>query len=67
MRKSTLPMLLLCVGVSGCNQTTSGNACAGWQKLQPTLETAVKITVDDRPFANQVAAHNAHGAKQGCW
>jgi hypothetical protein len=23
--------------------------------------------VDDRPFANQVAAHNALGIRQNCW
>jgi len=36
--------------------------------IQPVnTETALKITMDDRQFANQVASHNAHGVKQKCW
>ncbi|MBO9108715.1 hypothetical protein J5288_08370 [Agrobacterium sp. S2/73] len=67
MRKSLLPLLLSCAAISGCQTTNASNVCAGWSKLTPTLETALKITTDDRQFANQVASHNAHGVKQKCW
>ncbi len=67
MWKSLLPLLLSCAAISGCQTKNASNVCAGWSKLTPTLETALKITLDDRPFANQVASHNSHGTKQGCW
>lgn len=67
MWKSLLPLLLSCAAISGCQTTNVSNVCAGWSKLTPTLETALKITLDDRQFANQVASHNAHGVKQKCW
>ncbi|QSZ57209.1 hypothetical protein BTN45_08885 [Rhizobium sp. ZX09] len=67
MWKSLLPLLLSCALITGCQTKNVSNVCAGWSKLQPTLETAVKITTDDRQFANQVASHNAHGSRQGCW
>ncbi|PYE25108.1 hypothetical protein C8J32_10461 [Rhizobium sp. PP-CC-3A-592] len=67
MLKSLALMLLSCAALSSCQtQKSTANACDGWQKLTPTLETAVKIVVDDRPFANQVAAHNALGIRQKC-
>lgn len=67
MWKSLLPLLLSCALITGCQTPNVSNVCAGWSKLQPTLDTAVKITTDDRQFANQVASHNAHGRRQGCW
>ena len=67
MRKSLLLMVLSCAVISGCQTTIPSNACAGWQRLQPSLETAVEITRTDRGFANQVASHNAHGANLKCW
>lgn len=67
MRKSLPLMLALCALTTGCQTRSAPTACDGWQMLRPSLETAVAITTKDRPFANQVAAHNAHGRKQGCW
>ena len=67
MTKSLVPILLACVVISGCSQTTSGNVCDGWSKLGMKLETALYVTMNDRQFANGVAGHNAHGVKQGCW
>lgn len=67
MVKSLLLLLPICAGLTACQTKTSGSVCDGWSMLTPTLETAVKITMDDRPFANQVAAHNLQGRKQGCW
>lgn len=67
MRKFLLLMPLICVALWGCQTKTAASSCDGWAMLTPTLESAVKITMDDRPFANQVAAHNLHGRKQGCW
>ena len=68
MLKSLALMLLACATLSSCQTPRStASACDGWQKMTPTLETAVKIVVDDRQFANQVAAHNALGIRQKCW
>lgn len=62
-----VPILLACAVISGCSQTTKGNACDGWRKLNMQLETALFVTINDRQFANGVAGHNAHGVRQGCW
>ena len=67
MMKYLLPMLLACAAISGCQTARSTSACDGWSKLRPNLETSVSILKTDRPFANQVAAHNAFGKSQGCW
>jgi hypothetical protein len=67
MRKYLLPMLLGSALISGCQTTKPQNVCDGWQRLTPSLETSVAILKSDRPFANQVAAHNAFGRKSGCW
>lgn len=67
MTKSLVPILLACAAISGCSQTTSGNACDGWRKLTMTLETALYVTMNDRDLANGIAAHNAHGGRQRCW
>ncbi|OWK26301.1 hypothetical protein AJ87_03045 [Rhizobium yanglingense] len=62
-----LLMPLLCATISGCQTATKPIACAGFEKLQPSLETSVTILTTDRPFANQVASHNRFGKSQGCW
>ena len=67
MMKFLLLMPLICVGLWGCPSKTVSNACDGWSKLTPSLDTSVTILKTDRPFANQVAAHNRHGSNQGCW
>lgn len=68
MPKFLLLMPLLCALLSSCQTAkNTANVCDGWQRLTPTLETAVKITMDDRQFANQVASHNLFGRKQSCW
>lgn len=67
MMKYLLPMLLGCVLISGCQATKPASACDGWKKLTPSLETSVTILRTDRPFANQVAAHNRFGQSAGCW
>jgi hypothetical protein len=35
--------------------------------MSPSAETRQVIILQDRPFAEQVAAHNAFGANRGCW
>lgn len=60
----TLPLFAL---ISGCQTTTKQSACDGFARLSPSLETSVFILKNDRPFSNQVAAHNRFGAGQGCW
>jgi len=58
MRKSLLLLPLICVPLMACQSTTKGNACDGFKPLRPKLETTVYILQNDRPFANDVAAHN---------
>jgi len=67
MMKSLLLMPLLCVALSACQATKPQNVCDGWGRLSPSLDTSVTILRKDRPFANQVAAHNEFGASKGCW
>lgn len=51
---------------AGC-RTAPADSCDGWRKLTPSAETRTFIIVNDRPFAEQVAAHNTFGSKRGCW
>ena len=67
MLRSLLLTLSICVAISGCQSTKLVNACAGSEKLTPSLETSVYILKNDRPFSNQVAVHNQFGSKRGCW
>lgn len=59
----TLP---LCVALTGCQTTSRQNACDGFAPLRPKLETTVYILQNDRPFANDVAAHNQLLSSLGC-
>nr|CAD6417626.1 hypothetical protein REQ54_01731 [Rhizobium sp. Q54] len=67
MKPYLLLMLPLFAVITGCQTRTSANVCDGFEKLRPSLETSVTILKSDRPFANQVASHNRHGERQGCW
>ncbi len=67
MIRSLLLMLPLCALLWGCQSTSKQNACDGFSRLTPSLEPSVTNLRTDRPFANQVAAHNSFGASQGCW
>lgn len=67
MIRYPLLMLLLCAAISGCQTTTKQSVCDGFSRLTPSLETSVFILKSDRPFGNQVAAHNRFGKTQGCW
>jgi len=55
------------LAVSGCKTTAPASECDGWRKLTPASQTRAFVIAQDRPFAEQVAAHNQFGAKQGCW
>jgi hypothetical protein len=61
--------MLLCatLSVAACNQTGPANECDGWKKLNPASSTRTHIFSNDRPFAEGVAAHNAHGVNRNCW
>lgn len=51
-------LILLCaVNLAGC-ATSAPNAGAGYELLTPAPATAARIVAEDRPFAEQVAAHN---------
>lgn len=67
MRPFLILMLPLFALISGCQTTNGASVCDGWKALRPSLETSVFIAKADRPFANQVAAHNRFGKSQGCW
>ena len=60
-------MPLFALLLAGCSQTVPASECDGWRKLTPSAETRQMIIPQDRPFAEQVAAHNTFGTKLGCW
>lgn len=69
MRKCATWMMLACVPLlagASC-QTVPASECDGWRKLTPSAETRQVIIAQDRPFAEQVAAHNQFGKGRGCW
>lgn len=53
--------------VAGCQTTAPASECDGWHKLTPAAQTRAFVIAQDRPFAEQVAAHNAFGVNRGCW
>lgn len=53
--------------VAGCQTRAPASSCDGWKRLTPAAQTRAFVIVQDRPFAEQVAAHNLFGAKAGCW
>ncbi|WP_457811243.1 hypothetical protein [Sinorhizobium meliloti] len=66
MRKSLLLMLPICAALTACRSTKSASVCDGFKPLRPKLETTVYILQNDRPFANDVAAHNRLLSSLGC-
>lgn len=64
MRKFVSLIAVLCAMLSaGCTATTSASDGAGYEKLRPNAETRAFIISNDRPFANEVAAHNIQCSK----
>lgn len=58
--------MLACVALlaaSGCSPTASANDGAGFAALTPAPATRQFIVANDKPFAREVAAHNATCAK----
>jgi hypothetical protein len=52
-------MTLACVALlAGCTATTSASDGAGYERLYPNAQTRAFIIKNDRPFANEIAAHN---------
>lgn len=49
--------------LAGCTATTSASDGAGYEKMHPNAQTREFILLNDRPFANEVAAHNIQCAK----
>lgn len=62
-----MPLCAALLAVAGCKTTTPASECDGWRKLTPAAETRAFIIRNDRPFAEQVAGHNAFGAGRKCW
>lgn len=68
MKKSATWMLLPFVGLlAACQTNAPASVCDGWQKLSPSVETRAFVIQNDRAFAQDVAAHNTFGSRQGCW
>jgi hypothetical protein len=67
MRSAIWTMPLFALLLTGCSQTVPASECDGWRKLTPSAETRAFVIAQDRPFAEQVAAHNTFGTKRGCW
>lgn len=66
MPKSLLLLPLICAALTACQTTKSASVCDGFSPLRPKLETTVYILQNDRPFANDVAAHNRLLSSLGC-
>lgn len=66
MSKRALLMMLACAGLLAACQTPRGTACDGVERLTPAANTRQYIIANDRPFAQQVAAHNTYLGKAGC-
>lgn len=62
-----MPIFAALLAASGCQTMTPADSCDGWRKLHPSAETRDFIIANDRPFAEDVAGHNAFGARRGCW
>ena len=62
-----IPLFALLLAASGCQTSGGASECDGWRKLAPSSATRGFIVKNDRPFAEQVAAHNSFGARRGCW
>lgn len=60
-------MPLFALLLAGCQTNAPASACDGWRKMTPSAETRAFVIARDRPFAEQVAAHNTFGVRQGCW
>ncbi|MCH4541437.1 hypothetical protein [Ochrobactrum sp. A-1] len=57
-------MTLACAALlAGCTATTNANDGAGYEMLRPSVATRTFILQHDRPFANEVAAHNVQCGK----
>ncbi|MGB3387279.1 MAG: hypothetical protein WBA88_04785 [Pseudaminobacter sp.] len=52
---------------AGCQTRAPASSCDGWRRLTPAAQTRTFVIAQDRPFAEQVAAHNAFGVNRGCW
>ena len=61
-----MPIFAGLLAVSGCQSTGGASECDGWRKLTPAAQTRQFIIAEDRPFAEQVAAHNRFGSGRGC-
>jgi len=59
-------LTMICAAPLGACGVTTG-ASEGFSRLTPSPSTRAYIIKTDRPFAEQVAAHNQYGASQGLW
>ncbi|WP_234839433.1 hypothetical protein [Sinorhizobium medicae] len=66
MHKFPLLMLPICAALTAFQSTKGASVCDGFKPLRPKLETTVYILQNDRPFANDVAAHNRLLSSLGC-
>lgn len=68
MKKSAKWMALPFAGLlAACQTSAPASECDGWRKLSPSAETRAFIIERDRPFAQDVAAHNQFGIGRRCW
>lgn len=58
-----LSLIVVAIWVAGCSQT-SGNQCAGWKPIRPTIND---VQVASQQLVDGLLEHNEYGAKLGCW
>ncbi len=58
-------MIGLCAfGLAGCQMTAA--SCDGWRQIAKPINPAALVKTERR-LAEDIAAHNEFGVKQGCW
>lgn len=60
-------LLIISLLLAGCQTNAPASVCDGWKRMTPAAETRAFVIAHDRPFAEQVAAHNTFGQRRGCW
>ena len=67
LKFGTLMTVLCVLPLAACTSTTTVNSGAGFERLSPSSASRSFIIKNDRPFAEQVAAHNKTcDAQQAC-
>lgn len=67
MKMRVFAASLFALLLAGCAMPPVSSVCDGIAKLTPNVDSRAVMVAKDRPFAEQVASHNAFGHGQKCW